>query len=55
MSLPEEVRSLLATRAVKDPDAARLLEMFTRADETLSERSPERIGSKYPISEGSVA
>jgi hypothetical protein len=44
MSLPEEVRALLAGRAGTDPDAARLLEMFTTADETLRERSLERIG-----------
>ena len=32
MSFPEAVRSLLATRAASDPDAAKLLEMFQRAD-----------------------
>ena len=36
MSLPEEVRLLLVARAGTDPDAARLLEMFTRSNETLS-------------------
>jgi hypothetical protein len=44
MSLSENVRPLLAARAATDPNAARLLEMFTRADETLSERSLEQIG-----------
>lgn len=39
MSWPEEVRPLLAARAATDPDAARLLELFTRADKTLSEQS----------------
>ena len=34
MSFPEAVRSLLATRAASDPDAAKLLEMFKRADAT---------------------
>ncbi len=44
MSWLETVGPLLAARAATNPDAARLLEMFTKADETLSERSPERIG-----------
>ena len=44
VSLSEDVRPLLAARAATDPDAARLLEMFTRADEILSEHSLERIG-----------
>jgi hypothetical protein len=44
MSLSENVRPLLAARAATDPNAAKLLEMFTRADETLSERSLEQIG-----------
>jgi hypothetical protein len=43
MSLSEDVRPLLAARAATDPNAARLLEMFTKADEILSEHSPERI------------
>ena len=38
MSLPENVHSLLAARAATDPNAARLLKMFTRADEIVSER-----------------
>jgi hypothetical protein len=33
MSLSEGVRLLLAARAATDPDAARLLETFTKADE----------------------
>jgi hypothetical protein len=33
MSLSEDVRLLLAARAPTDPNAARLLEMFTKADE----------------------
>ena len=44
MSLSEDIRPLLAARAASDPSAARLLEMFTKADEILSEHSPERIG-----------
>jgi hypothetical protein len=44
MSLSESVRPLLAARAATDPSAARLLEMFAKADELLSERSVERIG-----------
>ena len=40
MSFPEAVRSLLATRAASDPDAAKLLEMFKRADATF-ERVPD--------------
>jgi hypothetical protein len=42
MSLFENVRPLLATRAATDPNAARLLEMFAKADEILGER--EKIG-----------
>jgi hypothetical protein len=45
MPLSEDVRPLLAARAATDPDAARLLEMFTKADEILSERSLERTGN----------
>ena len=43
MSLSEDVRPLLAARAATDPNAARLLEIFTKAAEILSERSLERI------------
>ena len=41
MSLHGDILPLLAARAGTDPDAARLLEMFTKADETLRERSRE--------------
>jgi hypothetical protein len=44
MSLSEDVRPLLAARAATDPNAARLLEIFTKAHEILSERSREGIG-----------
>jgi hypothetical protein len=44
MSLSEDVRPLLAARAATDPNAARLLEMFTKADEIVSGHSLERIG-----------
>jgi hypothetical protein len=44
MSLSEDVRPLLAARAAADPNAARLLEMFTKADEILSEGLLERTG-----------
>jgi Cdc6-like AAA superfamily ATPase len=43
MSLSDELLPLLAARAATDPDAARLLEMFTRAAEISSEHPPERI------------
>jgi hypothetical protein len=44
MPLSIDVRPLLAARAAADPNAARLLEMFTKADEILSDHSLERIG-----------
>jgi hypothetical protein len=44
MSTSENVRSLLAARAATDPNAAKLLEVFAKADEILSERSLEKIG-----------
>ena len=44
MPLSENVRPMLAARAATDPNAARLLEMFTKADEMLSEHALERIG-----------
>ena len=44
MPLSIDVRPLLTARAAIDPNAARLLEMFTKADEILSEHSLERIG-----------
>ena len=43
MSVSEQVRPLLAARAARDPCAARLLEMFDKADELL-ERSPYKYG-----------
>jgi hypothetical protein len=43
VSLSEDVRPLLAARAATDPSAARLLEMFTKVDEILSEHTLERI------------
>ena len=43
MSRSENIRPLLAARAATDPNAASLLEMFARADEILSERSPEQV------------
>ena len=54
MSSYEEVRPLLAACAATDPNAARLLEMFTKADEVLGDYSPKGIGirkcpaCKYP-------
>ena len=44
MSLSEKVGPLLAARAATDPDAAKLLEMFTKAEKMLNESSPARIG-----------
>jgi len=44
MTLSEDVRTLLAARAPTDPNAARLLETFAKADEIMSVYSPERIG-----------
>jgi len=44
VSLSDELLQLLSARAPTDPDAARLLEMFTRADEISSEHPPERVG-----------
>ena len=44
MPLSEDVRPLLAARAATDPNAAKLLEMFTKADEILSEHSLEGTG-----------
>ena len=43
MSVSEQVRPLLAARAATDPYAARLLEMFDKANELL-ERSPYKYG-----------
>jgi len=46
MSLSEKVGPLLAARAATDPDAAKLLEMFTRAEKMLNESSIVRIGDE---------
>jgi len=43
VSSSDKVLPMLAARAVTDPNAARLLEMFTRAAEISSEHPPERI------------
>jgi len=43
MPLSEDVRPLLVARAATDPNAARLLQMFKKADEIVSEHSKERI------------
>ena len=43
MPVSEQVRPLLAARAATDPNAARLLEMFDKANELL-ERSPYKYG-----------
>jgi hypothetical protein len=43
MPLSEQVRPLLAVRAATDPNAARLLEMFDKANELL-ERSQYECG-----------
>lgn len=44
MSFSEGVRPLLAARAPTDPNAAKLLEIFTKADEIVGEHWLERIG-----------
>jgi hypothetical protein len=46
MSLSEKVGPLLAARAATDPDAAKLLEMFTKAEKMLNESSIVRIGDE---------
>jgi hypothetical protein len=43
MSMSEQVRPLLAARAATDSNAAKLLEMFDKANELL-ERSPYKYG-----------
>lgn len=48
MSLTQDVRSLLTARAAVDPIAARLLEMFTRVDESLSGASQQPISYVEP-------
>lgn len=44
MSLSEKVGPLLAARAATDPDAAKLLEMFAKAEKSLNESSLLRDG-----------
>jgi len=44
MSSSEDVRPLLAARAATDPNAARLLKMFKKADEVLGDYSLKAIG-----------
>ena len=44
MSIFETVGPLLVARAATDPDAAKLLEIFTKAEKMLSESSLARIG-----------
>jgi hypothetical protein len=44
MSIFEKISPLLAARAATDPDAANLLEMFTKAEKMLNESSSARIG-----------
>jgi hypothetical protein len=44
----DNVRPLLAVCAATDPNAAKLLEMLTNADEIVSERSLEQIGDVEP-------
>ena len=48
MSLSEKVGLLLAARAATDPDAAKLLEMFKKAEKMLNERSILEIGDEMP-------
>ena len=48
MSVSDSVRRLLVARAATDPNAAKLLEKFTKADEIVSERSLEQIGDVEP-------
>ena len=44
MSISDMVGPLLSARTATDPDAAKLLEMFTRAEKMLNESSLARIG-----------
>jgi hypothetical protein len=44
MSISEKVGPLLAARAATDPDAAKLLEMFTKTETMSNESSLMRIG-----------
>ena len=54
MALHEDVRPLLAARAASDPAAAKLLEMFARADEDLrqlSQNGPSLSESRYYLTD----
>jgi hypothetical protein len=46
MSIFEKISPLLVARAATDPDAAKLLEMFTNAEKMLNEISIVRIGDE---------
>jgi len=46
MSLSEKIGPMLSARSATDPDAAKLLEMFTRAEKMLNESSMARIGDE---------
>jgi hypothetical protein len=46
MPLSEKVIPLLAARAATDPDAAKLLEMFTKVEKMLNESSIAGIGDE---------
>ena len=56
MSLSEKIVPMLSARAVTDPDAAKLLEMFTKAERMLNESSIVRIGdeisTRFSVSNG---
>jgi len=48
MSLSEKIVPMLSARAATDPDAAKLLEMFTKAEKMLNESSTVQIGDGMP-------
>ena len=48
MSLSKKVGPLLAARAATDPDAAKLLEMFKKAEKMLNESSILQISDEMP-------
>ena len=50
MSVSDNVRPLLVARAATDPNAAKLLEIFTKADEIVGQRSLGQIGDVEPPS-----
>jgi hypothetical protein len=50
MSLSEKVAPLLAARADTDPDAAKLLEMFTKAEKMLNESLLGKVETSKPFS-----